>query len=195
VTRLLLGILLFAAALSAAETIHLGKSLDGWKTDLASEERTTRLLAARSLGEMGIAGADGAAEALIAALAHEDSAVRYWAAVALGELGDKAAGAASALTKAMGDEAPEVRVWAAYALVRQGRPDDGLPALIEVLGEPERGARLQAITALDQLGEAGRPAAAAMRKSVADDFDYVGRIARHALWVLGERPCPYRDCD
>ena len=194
-TRLLLLIFLVAASVSLAETTHLGKSIEGWKTDLASEDRTTRLLAARSLGEMGVAGADGALEALIAALSHRDSAVRYWAAVALGELGDKAAGAASALTKATGDEAPEVRVWAAYALVRQGRSDGGLPVLIEVLADPERGARLQAVTALDQLGEAGRPAATAMQKAVQDDFDYVGRIARHALWVLGERPCPYRDCD
>ena len=35
----------------------------------------------------------------------------------------------------------------------------------------------------------------AMQQAVSDDFDYVGRIARHALWALGERPCPYRSCD
>ncbi|MEZ5392877.1 MAG: HEAT repeat domain-containing protein [Bryobacterales bacterium] len=89
----------------------------------------------------------------------------------------------------------EVRVWAAYALARQGRADAGVPVLIEVLGDPERGARLQAVTALDQLGETGRPAAEAMKQAVSDDFDYVGRIARHALWALGERACPYRNCD
>ena len=194
-TRLLLSTLLLAVALSAAEPVHLGKSLGEWKADLASSERTTRLLAARSLGEMGIAGADGALEALTTALASEDSAVRYWAAVALGEMGSRAASAKPALEKAMQDDAPEVRVWAAHALVRQGDAAAGVAALADVLGSEERGARLQAITALDQLGEAGRPAVPQLKKAVGDDFDYVGRIARHALWVLGERPCPYRDCD
>ncbi len=144
---------------------------------------------------MAIAGADGALEVLKGALDSKDSAVRYWAAVALGEMGPRASKAAGALRDTLRDAAPEVRVWAAYALVRQGDRDAGVPALIETLGSEERGARLQAVTALDQLGEAGRPAVPQLRKAVGDDFDYVGRIARHALWVLGERPCPYRDCD
>jgi HEAT repeat protein len=184
-----------AASLPGAEAVHLGKSLQQWQADLASSDRTTRLLAARSIGEMGVAGDQGALEALTSALSHDDSAVRYWAAVALGDMADNAAGAKSTLESRLKDEAPEVRVWAAYALARQGQAAEGVPVLIEVLGNPERGARLQAITALDQLGETGRPAAAAMQLAVKDDFDYVGRIARHALWVLGERPCPYRDCD
>ncbi len=110
-------------------------------------------------------------------------------------MGDRAATAGSSLQRATEDDAPEVRVWAAYALVRQGKAAQGMPVLIGLLGDPERGARLQSITALDQLGEAGRPASAELKKAVGDDFDYVGRIARHALWALGERPCPYRDCD
>lgn len=194
-TRCLLLAILTTAVLSAAAPVHLGKSLDQWQADLTSADRTTRLLAARSVGEMGIADADGALEALTSALASDDSAVRYWAAVALGEMGARSAPAKSALQTATTDEAPEVRVWAAYALVKQGDASAGVPVLIEILQGEERGARLQAITALDQLGQAARPAVPQLKKAVGDDFDYVGRIARHALWVLGERPCPYRDCD
>ncbi|MCB1019278.1 MAG: HEAT repeat domain-containing protein [Acidobacteria bacterium] len=193
--RLLLTFALFAVALPAAEDLHLGRSLEQWNKELKSGDRTERLLAARALGEMGVAGSAGALDALTAALANKDSAVRFWAAIALGEMGDRAAAAGAALEKALQDPTPEVRVWAAYALARQGRADESVPVLIEVLGDPERGARLQAVTALDQLGETGRPAAEAMQQAVSDDFDYVGRIARHALWALGERPCPYRSCD
>jgi HEAT repeat protein len=195
VTRCFFLAILLAAALGAADSAHLGKSLAEWRGDLASADRTTRLLAARSLGEMGIAGAEGALPALTSALNHDDSAVRYWAAVALGEMGSRAGSAKTQLQEALRDDVPEVRVWAAYALARQGDAAAGVPVLIEVLDGEERGARLQAITALDQLGETARPAAAQMKKAVSDDFDYVGRIARHALWALGERPCPYRDCD
>jgi HEAT repeat protein len=192
---LILIALALAASLPAADLVHLGKSLRQWQADLSSSDRTTRLLAARSIGEMGVAGNPGALEALSSALSHQDSAVRYWAAVALGDMGDRAAGARSALESRLKDDAPEVRAWAGYALARQGHAAEGVPVLIEVLQNPERGARLQAITALDQLGETGRPAVAEMKKAVQDDFDYVGRIALHALWALGERSCPYRDCD
>ncbi|MEZ5365858.1 MAG: HEAT repeat domain-containing protein [Bryobacterales bacterium] len=192
--RLLLTFALFAAALPAAEDLHLGRSLEQWNKELKAG--IARAPAGRaSPGRDGLAGNQGALDALTAALANKDSAVRFWSAIALGEMGDRAATAQQALEKALQDPTPEVRVWAAYALARQGRADAGVPVLIEVLGDPERGARLQAVTALDQLGETGRPAAEAMKQAVSDDFDYVGRIARHALWALGERACPYRNCD
>ena len=90
--------------------------------------------------------------------------------------------------------APEVRVWAAYAMVKLGRPDLGLQTLIEQLENPEQGARLQAVTALDQLGMAAAPVVPELEEAVDDEFDYVQRIARHALWALQQRPCPYKDC-
>jgi len=189
-----LPLLLLLAPLALAAQTHLGRSLDQWRMQLGADNRVERLLAARSLGEMAIAGDAGASEAIFAALDHEDSGVRYWAAVATGEMGESARPAADQLEAKLQDPAPEVRVWAAYAVVQLGRPDLGLQTLIEQMSNPEQGARLQAVTALDQLGQAAAPAIPELAEAVDDSFDYVQRIARHALWTLGQRPCPYQEC-
>jgi uncharacterized sulfatase len=131
---------------------------------------------------------------LFAAVEHADSAVRYWAVVAVGQLAETGRAAEKQLVAALRDETPEVRVWAAYALVRLGRTDEGMPVLIRDLQNEEQGARLQAALAIDALGKDASAAAAALQAAVDDEFDYVQRVARHALWVLGERACPYRSC-
>ena len=149
--------LAFAASLPGADAVYWGKSLQQWQADLSSTDRTTRLLAARSIGEMGVAGDAGALEALASALSHEDSGVRYWAAVALGDMGDRAAGAKSALEARLKDEAPEVRVWAGYALARQGHAAEGVPVLIRI-ARTNRNPELRK-TALFWLGQSEDPRA------------------------------------
>ncbi|MBI1355927.1 MAG: hypothetical protein GC160_16425 [Acidobacteria bacterium] len=194
--RVFLQLLLLCSAATAATgaEAHLGKTLEQWRAQLGADNRVERLVAARSLGEMAIDGQPGALEAVTASLDDADSAVRYWGAVALGELGAKAKPAEQALRSRLDDPAPEVQVWSAYALVRMGDERAGLQKLIEQLANPEKGARLQAVTALDQLGEAASPAVPEIEAALDDEFDYVQRIARHALWTLGRRPCPYAEC-
>ncbi len=189
-------VLLLTCLATAAGAAHLGKTLDGWRGDLNSSNRQERLIAARSVGEMAVAGERGADQALFEAIEHEDSAVRYWAVVAAGLMGDRAAAATGRLEKALEDEAPEVRVWAAFALAKLGRADEMAQRIGKELAQnPERGARLQAVHALDELGDAGRSAIPQLRAALDDSFDYVKRVARHALWVLGDRPCPYQTCE
>jgi len=187
-------ILMAAANLTAATKPHLGKSLQEWSAQLDSTDRIDRLLAARAAGEMAIAGEAGAAEVVLQSIDHADSAVRYWAVVAAGQMGEAARPAIARLERALEDDAPEVRAWAAYALVQLGQTDEGVQALIRLMDNPEKGARLQAVHALDELGADAKPAADVLRKAVSDEFEYVQRVARHALWVLGERPCPYKEC-
>lgn len=186
--------LMAASSLAAATKPHLGKSLQEWSAQLDSTDRTERLLAARALGEMAVAGDAEAVKAVFQSMDHADSAVRFWAVVAAGQMGERARPAVARLQKALEDDAPEVRAWAAYALAKLGRTDEGVQALIRLVDNPEKGARLQALHALDELGTDARPATEALRKAVDDEFDYVQRVARHALWVLGERPCPYKEC-
>ncbi len=181
------------AGLSAAP--HLGRTAAEWRTDLASADRLDRLLAARALGEMAITGDDDATDAVIASLNHDDSAVRYWAAVALAEIGERARPAEVQLLTALRDSTPEVRIRAAFALARLGRESEAVPLLIRELSSPEKAARLLAAHALDDLDEKGRPAITAFESVLDDEFNYVQRIARHALWELGARPCPYQQCD
>lgn len=194
---LALAVGLLASAAGAAEgTEHLGRTLGEWRSDLDSETQIDRLLAARSIGEMAVAKIEDADKALLEILTHSDSAVRYWAAVAAALL-ERPPDEAFAILRAMlaDDEAPENRIQAALALIRAGDRIDSLATLAEMLKHPNRGVRLQAAHAADAIGDRARALAEPLREAVGDDFDYVQRVARHALWTLGERPCPYRTCD
>lgn len=174
---------------------HLGRSLEQWQADLGSADEVVRLLAARSIGEMALAGTPGAGEALLAALAHADGSVRYWAATAAARMKGDDEARTRALGAALEDPMPEVQVQAAFGLVREDHQHPALGRLEALLSHANRGVRLHAVHAADALGNASAPLADALRKAVGDDFDYVQRVARHALWTLGERSCPYRDCD
>ncbi len=186
---------LAAAATLVANAEHLGKSLSEWQSLLASEDRVERLIASRSIGEMAVAGDRAAAKVVVRSLTDRDPAVRFWGAVALGEMDGVSRSAKARLREATEDEASEVQVAAALALVKVGETEGSVEALIRVLEGPEATARLHAAHALDDIGDAARPAVPALQKAVSDEFGYVGRVARHALFELGERPCPYQQCE
>lgn len=174
---------------------HLGRSLAEWRVGLDSPQQIDRLLAARSIGEMALAGQPGAKLALFAALEHADGAVRYWAAVATAQLEQPGDAGSAALHRLLSDEVPENRVQAAVALIRADDEPEALATLRNLLIHPNRGVRLHAVHAADALGERAKALADTLRQALDDDFDYVQRVARHALWALGERPCPYRSCE
>ena len=193
--RFLVAALAIVLSAAAQSPEHLGKTLSAWQADLDAPAGIDRLLAARSIGEMAIAGQEGAPKALLSAMIHDDSSVRYWAAAAAIRLPSLPPDGLPALRKAMEDEVPEVRVQAAHALIEAGEEPAALKALADLLSHSNRGVRLQAAHALDAIGDRAAPLADGLRAAVDDDFDYVRRVARHALWTLGERPCPYQDCD
>lgn len=179
---------------SGQNLTHAGKTLVEWQARLDSSEQIERLLAVRALGEMAIAQNLEAEVSVISALEHADGAVRYWALVAVSEMERPGIAGVEALERLLRDSVPENRVQAAVALIRSGEKSKALATLEELLKHRNRGVRLQAVHAADALGESARPLTDALRESVEDDFDYVQRVARHALWALGERPCPYRAC-
>lgn len=182
-------------AASGQNLMHAGKTLAEWQAGLDSSEQIERLLAVRAIGEMAIAQDLEAESSVISALEHADSAVRYWALVAISELDRPGVAGVEALERLLRDSVPENRVHAAVALIRSGEKSEALATLGELLEHENRGVRLQAVHAADALGESARPLTDTLRESVEDDFDYVQRVARHALWALGERPCPYRACE
>ncbi len=187
--------LALCAQLAGQPLDHLGKTLANWQADLDAPSDVKRLAAARAIGEMAIAQKDGAEEALFDALGHADSSVRYWAAVASVHLSDLDATRVEQLKRALDDKVPEVRVQAALALIATGEEREALQALRELIAHHNRGVRLHAAHAADAIGGKAGPLADSLRNALDDDFDYVQRVARHALWVLGERPCPYRACE
>lgn len=194
--RVVLSILLAVGGpLASQAEEHLGRTAEQWQAGLDSARGIERLLAARSIGEMAIAGMDGASEALFEALGHADGSVRYWAAVAAVNMPEKSERLIDTVSGMLQDDVPEVRVQAAQTLTESSHREAALETIRQALRHPNRGVRLQAAHAADAIGDKARPLADALRVAVSDSFDYVQRVARHALWAMGERPCPYRDCD
>ncbi len=93
----------------------------------------------------------------------QDPAVRWWAAVGLVALKDKAKPAAGALRQALNDPAPNVRVEAAEALCNIGLVEEAMPTLLKALQHDTPFVRLRAMNVLDGLGERARPALEAMK--------------------------------
>jgi uncharacterized sulfatase len=126
---------------------------------------------------------------LLAFLGDKDAAVRYWGAIGLGSLGDKAdrESALKAATAALDDPAPWVRMASADALCRLGRPEKALPTLVEGLKDRNEWVRLQAINDLDRIDDEARPALQALKAALEDSNEYVGRVAEHTLQAFGIR--------
>lgn len=191
---LVAAIVLMAPAVGPAQE-HLGKTLAQWQADLDSAAQIDRLLAIRSIGEMAIGQQAGATEAVLESLGHEDGSVRFWAAVATIHLPELDADAQALLNKALGDQVPEVRIQAARALIGTTAEPEALGILAELLSHRNRGVRLQAAHAADAIKDKAAPLVKELQAATNDEFDYVQRVARHALWTLKQRPCPYRQCE
>ena len=86
-----------------------------------------------------------------------DSAVRYWAAVALEALDPEAAPAAGDLKKVLDDPSPDVRITAARVLCRLGSCDEALPVLAQGLLDGREVVALHAARTLEMLGDKARP--------------------------------------
>jgi uncharacterized sulfatase len=120
----------------------------------------------------------------IALLKDADPAVRWWGATGLKQV-------QGGLDKAIQDESPAVRIAAAAEWRRLEDVDAAMRVLIESLGDASPWVRLEAALALDQLGDAARPAVPALRRVVegredpAWGDDYPMRVARHILAKLG----------
>jgi uncharacterized sulfatase len=101
--------------------------------------------------------------AIVRLLEHDDSGVRYWAALGLLAHGDVAARVARAeLQAALEDDSPMVRITAAESLGRYGTEHEAAAALAVLLkyARPEENAylNLAAWNALDYLDDRAKPA-------------------------------------
>jgi len=116
------------------------------------------------------------------ALADTDPAMRYWGAVGLGNLGEDARPALDFTAAGTEDPSPVVRIAAARALWKLSLTDRALAVLTAELASPNMWARLAAVTVLDEMGEAARPAIPALQTTLADKpGGYVTRILEPLL--------------
>jgi len=144
----------------------------------ALNERLGRIAALASEGK-------GTLPELIAAIDDEDAAIRYWGATGIGNIGADAAWAESKMVAALKDKSVSVRVAAARALCFMSKPQEALPVLVETLRGPDTWGRLQAAIVLDSIGEAARPAEAALKEALTGQpSKYITRVANHALNVM-----------
>jgi uncharacterized sulfatase len=149
-------------------------------------EGETRL---RRLMDVAGAVASGTAEAdtLADYLADADPAVRWWAAMGLGNDTARARGAESALRGALSDKSMVVRVAVARALDRAGDPDAALPILTSALSDTNPATALWATSVLDEMDERARPALPAIRAAANNPAnEYVMRVSKAALRELRE---------
>lgn len=117
---------------------------------------------------------------LLRAIGNENAAVRYWAAVSLGNIADESSRFEEIQT-ALRDDTPAVRIAAARAAERMGNVSQAIPVLREALQHEDEWVRLYAAQVLDEMDENGRPAIPAMRNALGDPNKYVVRVVNRAL--------------
>jgi len=124
---------------------------------------------------------------LAEAAAHPDASVRYWAAAGLVRLAYDGRLPADdpILVRLLADQSEEVRVLAAEASTAAGRPERGLPILLQIVTANRATAR-EALSAIETLGPRARPIGQDLmnlRPVRAGDF-----YLRSALVTLGFLP-------
>ena len=126
-----------------------------------------------ALGDQGI-------DALLVALTHENEAVRYWAAIGLGNKASEVK-EGGAIEVALKDDVPAVRIAAARALMLIGYPSGARPLLETELAHEDEWVRLLAAQVLDELNELARPSIDSLKNALGDSNKYVVRVVNRAL--------------
>ena len=119
-------------------------------------------------------------EELSSLLEHENDAVRYWAAIHLGNQAEKLT-EQTFLDKALSDAIPVVQAAAARALIKMNKSKKALATLESLLQDEDEWVRLAAAQVLDEAGPDARSSTAALQGVMDDKNKYVVRVANHAL--------------
>lgn len=194
-----LGQLAAVPASSGDEPQFLGRTRDQWVSQLESGDRRQRRHSAWALSQMASeqANADNAMlwlNELCLLTEGSSSSARYWGAIGLGQFVQKLGGehpasakARQALANLLADHSAGPRLAAAEALCQAGDVQRGLPVLVAAMSHPQDAVRIQAVTALERLGEPARPALETLKAAGSDSSEYVKRLAARALAKL-EKP-------
>lgn len=147
--------------------------------NVANQIAETAVLASSGIAALG---------RLALALEHDDSAVRYWAATGLGNIGDSARKYQLTLESTLQSEpVPVVQIAIARALCRMDKSDVALPVLVEHLQHGQQWERLHAAIVLDEIDDQARPVIEDMRNALKPRNDlyakgkYVVRVIKRAL--------------
>ena len=119
-------------------------------------------------------------EKMLNGLTHENDAVRYWAAIHLGNNANQISNPRP-LINALRDPVPVVQAASARALCKLDRTDVALPVLRQILSDNDSWNRLQSALVLDEIGAQAEAAIPDLKKVMNDENKYVVRVANHAL--------------
>jgi uncharacterized sulfatase len=152
---------------------------------VAGQDGKTRVK--RLMNVAAVVAQGGDVDTLLEYLGDEDPAVRWWAAMGLGNDPAVARQNLPTLQKAMADESTAVQVAAARAVDQAGKTDQALPVLAAALKGDNGATRLWAITVLDEMDERARPVIDAIQEATKKQpNNYVTRVAQTALAQLNE---------
>ena len=119
-------------------------------------------------------------EELTQALDHSNAAVRYWAAINLGNRFEEVT-QPETLTSLLKDPLPVVRIAAARALAKIGQTQPALDLLQQELTHTDSWVRLASAQVLDEMDEAAHSAIPYLQGVMQDENKYVVRVANRAL--------------
>ncbi len=122
---------------------------------------------------------------LIGLLGDSDSAVRYWAVIALDALGPQAHQATGALAGVLKDTSPNVRFAAAGVLCRMGQCEEALGVLADGLTEKREETVLYAAREIERIGTAVAPIIEQIREAKAgcENPDGSYKNNNHAMFI------------
>ena len=172
-----------------AEPILIERQAElGNQYDILRKTEDTTLV--KRISETALLASEGATakRKLVAALQDNDSAVRYWAATGLGNIGKPAADTAAQLEVMLQEEPSSVvRTAAARALCMFDLCEFALPTLIHELNNGAQWERLHAAIVLDQIDRQALPVVREMHQALKPRTDlyanrkYVVRVINRAL--------------
>ena len=115
-------------------------------------------------------------------LEHAHPAIRYWAAIGLGNLGNTEY--KPEIAERLEDDFPSVRIAAAFALHQMGETRKAVERLTEELNNEELTARILAAFQLARIGPSAKPATAELKKLL-EGQSYEEQAAENALRAIG----------
>jgi len=143
---------------------------------LEDKEPSVRVAALDALTEFGAAGVP----VLASALSKPDT--RYWAALALGELGPVAKGALPQLTEALSDEHPDVRREILLAIGRLGaEAAPAVPTITKLVSDKDQSVQNAAAYSLGQIGPPAKSSLDALREGMKSTDELMPTVCAWAM--------------
>ena len=185
--------LVWLAPLALTQETYQGRSFDEWIELLAVSQGPQRVAAAEPIARIAGRSAGSPQDAvffaqLVSLISDSEPQVRYWGVMGLATFGEqlgKQGGGPTAVVNTLEpllkDHSPAPRIAAAQTLALLGKTKQPLAVLVAAMADQQESVRMAAVTALERIGPAARPAQPALHKALSDHSETIRQIARRAI--------------